>query len=514
MAIKLPEAFLERMRELLGDEEFQAFMHTYGEDRFYGLRSNPLKLSPGELRERAPFRLTPVPWAPEGFYYEEGERPGKHPYYHAGLYYIQEPSAMVPAELLEVQPGDRVLDLCAAPGGKTTQIAGKLQGQGLVAANDNNGDRVRALAKNVELYGIRNALVTHETPDRLAEKWPGFFNKILIDAPCSGEGMFRKEEDMVRQWEKHSVEKCSRMQHEILEHAAKLLAPGGRLVYSTCTFSPEENECSIAAFLRSHPEFRVVPLPLQHGFAAGQPAWAAAAEGTAEPDAAALQTAGTIRLWPHRLKGEGHFAAVLEKAADGPGESLRAEAEASAGDRLAPSSGKPAGRGTGKPGRDHPGKRGRQGSSAAAAAEPDTGAWEQFMADALRVNLQGRPVFFGEHLYLAPEGSPPLDGLKAFRPGWSAGTVKKGRFEPSHALAMGLRPEEAQRVLQLEAGSETLLRYLKGETLFIGEDEIGRDQGTSAKGYVLVCADRFPVGWGKWSDGVLKNEYPPAWRWI
>jgi 16S rRNA C967 or C1407 C5-methylase (RsmB/RsmF family)/NOL1/NOP2/fmu family ribosome biogenesis protein len=497
MAIKLPEAFVERMRGLLKND-FQEFMASYEDKRYFGLRSNPLKLTSAALQESVPFRLSPVPWAAEGFYYEEGERPGKHPFYHAGLYYIQEPSAMVPAELLDVRPGDRVLDLCAAPGGKTTQIAGKLMGQGLVAANDNNGDRVRALAKNVELFGIRNALVLHETPDRLADRWPAFFNKILIDAPCSGEGMFRKEEDMARQWEKHSVEKCSRMQEDILEQAARLLAPGGRLVYSTCTFSPEENECRIAAFLRENPDFRVVEVPAEHGFAKGMPEWAAEASGGREPDGADMQTAGTVRLWPHKVKGEGHYAAVLERALE-PLEGVEAPREI------------PETRQTGA--KDEPSRKRRPDRHAAAAA-PDFAPWEQFARETLKAMPAGAPLFFGEHLYLAPAGSPPLEGLKAFRPGWFAGTVKRGRFEPSHALAMGLRAEEAARVLSMAADSDRLLRYLKGETLFIEDEEIVRVGGAPAKGYVLVCADEHPVGWGKWSDGMLKNEYPPAWRWI
>ncbi|WP_438448624.1 RsmB/NOP family class I SAM-dependent RNA methyltransferase [Gorillibacterium sp. sgz5001074] len=500
MAIKLPAAFVEKMRGLLGEAEFEAFADSYGEERHYGLRSNPLKLSPEELKERVPFRLSPVPWAPEGFYYGEGDRPGKHPYYHAGLYYIQEPSAMAPVELLDVQPGDRVLDLCAAPGGKTTQIAGKLRGTGLIVTNDNNAERVRALAKNVELYGIRNALVLNETPDRLAARWPGFFHKILIDAPCSGEGMFRKDEDMARQWEKHSVEKCSLMQREILQQAAALLAPGGRLVYSTCTFSPEENECSIARFLRSHPEFRVVPVEPAFGFAPGRPDWCAQAEGMQEPDGAALETAGTLRLWPHRIRGEGHYVAVLEK------ENVAMPDAAESGGGFA--------QGNGREPISSATRKRKPGLPSAKTAEPGPEAWEQFTREHLRVMLPGVPVYFGENLYLGPEGGPPLDGLKASRPGWFAGAVRKGRFEPSHALAMGHRPGEASRVLSFASDSDDLVRYLKGETLFVEEEEIVRENGTPAKGYVLVCAGEFPVGWGKWSGGMLKNEYPPAWRWI
>ncbi|RAV09516.1 RsmB/NOP family class I SAM-dependent RNA methyltransferase, partial [Paenibacillus contaminans] len=320
MGIKLPDAFVERMSVMLGDE-FEAFMRSYDEPRYYGLRINTLKVQAlrfaGEL---SPFgRLQPVQWASDGFYYEEGERPGKHPYYHAGLYYIQEPSAMAPVELLDVQPGERVLDLCAAPGGKSTQIAAKLGGKGLLVSNDNSAERVKALVKNIELSGVRNAVVLNETPERLAPVFAGFFDKILIDAPCSGEGMFRKEEEMAKQWERHSVERCVIMQRDILGQAASMLKPGGRIVYSTCTFAPEENECMIAEFVAAFRDFRIVPAETQHGFDSGHPDWVAAVKaGAAEAGSeaagadAAAAVRGTVRLWPHRLKGEGHFVAVLE----------------------------------------------------------------------------------------------------------------------------------------------------------------------------------------------------------
>ncbi len=486
----LPEAFRMKMRRLLGEEEYLAYLASFGQERYYGLRSNPLKLTPEELLERAPYGLTPVPWCPTGYYYEESARPGKHPFYHAGMYYIQEPSAMIPAELLDVKPGDRVLDLCAAPGGKTTQLAGKLQGQGLLVANDNSLDRVKALTKNVELAGIRNAMVTHETPDRLAARWPKAFNKILVDAPCSGEGMFRKDEDMIRQWEKHSVAVCMGMQTDILRDSAAMLAPGGRLLYSTCTFSPEENESMIAEFLRQHPGFRVVPVPAAHGFVHGRPDWAAQTRGADTPDEAEEQTAGAVRLWPHRIKGEGHFAVVLEKdgsPVDSGPEPVRPDS-------------KPAGN--------------RKGSAPARTTAPDLTPWEQFVRDNLTKPLPGTPVMFGERLYLAAAGSPPVAELKIYRPGWYAGELKRGRFEPSHALAMGLSRSDARRVLSLPHDSSRVIRYLKGETLEVEEGELECSGGVSSKGYVLVCVDRFPLGWGKWNQGMLKNEYPAGWRWV
>ncbi|WP_409347135.1 RsmB/NOP family class I SAM-dependent RNA methyltransferase [Paenibacillus sp. MBLB4367] len=516
MAIKLPEAFVERMCAMLGDE-FEAFMRSYEEPRYYGLRVNTLKLQTSRFAgELSPFELQPAAWAPDGFYYEEGERPGKHPYYHAGLYYIQEPSAMAPVELLDVKPGERVLDLCAAPGGKSTQIAGKLGGTGLLVSNDNSADRVKALVKNIELSGVRNAVVFNETPERLAPVFAAYFDKILIDAPCSGEGMFRKEEEMAKQWERHSVERCSLMQRDILEKAAAMLKPGGRIVYSTCTFAPEENECRIAAFLDAHPDFGVVPVEPAHGFASGRPDWVALGEGgAAASPAAAAAVRGTVRLWPHRLKGEGHYAAVLERRI-APGGETAAPAALPARQAAAAPQARLAGAERGGKGRSH--GAGRTGARDAVPAGPDLAPWLQFAREQLTGPLTGVPVSFGEHLYMAPEVLPDLAGLKVARPGWYAGTLKRGRFEPSHALAMGLRAEQAVRCLNLRlaepAAYGQAIRYLKGETLTVSPEDIDvKDLAGSLKGYCLVCVDGFPVGWGKWQDGMLKNEYPAGWRW-
>ncbi|TXK86022.1 RsmB/NOP family class I SAM-dependent RNA methyltransferase [Paenibacillus sp. N3.4] len=264
MTKQLPALFREKMIDLLGEDEFAEYVKSYDEARLFGLRVNSNKIDKADFLAKSPFTLTPVPWASEGYYYQEGERPGKHPYYHAGLYYIQEPSAMAPVELLHVRPGERVLDLCAAPGGKSTQIAAKLKGEGVLVVNDNHSDRVKALVKNLELFGVRNAVVLNERPERMLTAFQGFFDKILIDAPCSGEGMFRKEEDMMVQWERHSVQEFAAMQRELLGQAAQMLAPGGTIVYSTCTFSPEENEAQIAEFLDKHPIFEVVPMASLH----------------------------------------------------------------------------------------------------------------------------------------------------------------------------------------------------------------------------------------------------------
>lgn len=305
--MKLPLKYTETMKALLG-EEYDAYLASFDEERFYGLRVNTLKLSAEEMAARGVFSLRPVPWCETGFYYDGAERPAKHPYYHAGLYYLQEPSAMSPAATLPIEKGDRVLDLCAAPGGKTTQLGARLGGTGLLVANDISAGRAKTLLKNVELAGIRNAIVMSETPERIAERLPNFFDKILVDAPCSGEGMFRKEPDMVKSWDAEMLAFCRSEQAKILEACAPMLKAGGMLLYSTCTFSPEENEKSIGNFLERHPEFELMPIAKKNGFAEGLAPYTDCA-----------------RLYPHRLKGEGHFLALLRKKEAAEGKAIPAE---------------------------------------------------------------------------------------------------------------------------------------------------------------------------------------------
>lgn len=489
MSHTLPLAFVEKMERLLGDE-FESFMHSYDAARYYGIRVNTLKISVGQFQRLSPFALRAIPWASEGFYVEEDARPGKHPYYHAGLYYIQEPSAMAPVELLDIGDGDRVLDLCAAPGGKSTQIAAKLAGTGVLVTNDNHSDRTKALAKNIELYGVRNAVVLNELPERIAGAFSHFFDKILIDAPCSGEGMFRKDEDMAKQWEKHSVHKCMLMQRDILRTAASLLAPGGRIVYSTCTFSPEENEAMIAELLTLHPAFHVVDVPKLHGFAAGRGDWLNdLTDEHGQPFSEEVKRAveGTIRLWPHAVEGEGHFVAVLQHDGSAPlwsQESLAGKA------------------------------RNKASTKVPFPSKAEAELMNQFAEDNLLEPLSGNVVCYGQHVYISPIDADRLERLKVVRPGWFVGTLKKNRFEPAHPLAMALSPAEVQRSVQLESGSDEAIRYLKGETLSMAEERIVRSAGSLPKGYVLVCIDGFAVGWGKWLDGMLKNDYPAGWRWI
>ncbi|MDO3410886.1 RsmB/NOP family class I SAM-dependent RNA methyltransferase [Saccharibacillus sp. CPCC 101409] len=554
MGIQLPPLFESRMQRWLGSE-YEDFVASYDRPRHAGIRINTLKIGLEEFQRVSPFGLKPIPWCETGFYVGEDDRPGKHPYYHAGLYYIQEPSAMEPAEALRPEPGDRVLDLCAAPGGKSTQIAAKLRGRGVLVTNDISGERTKALAKNIEMNGVRNAVVLNETPERIAAKFPAYFDKILIDAPCSGEGMFRKDPDAVRQWEKHSVEVCTVMQRDILDTVASMLAPGGRIVYSTCTFSPEENEAMIALFLARHPDFVVGEVPHSPLFAPGRPEWTAdllesggglspllrePAQGgepaLSRPEALA-QTARAARIWPHLAEGEGHFVCVLEhtgtKAAR-PGSAAGTDPGPIIGAGQEPPAPAAGGRESGGPLRK--GRRDDRGAASLRredkSARPARGrnkdayireeasestvrrACLDFLAAHVTAPLRGTLLISGGYAYACPVEPERLRGLKVRRSGFQLGMVKAGdRFVPSNALAAALSPGESARALNLSSALPEAVSYLKGETLTLGEERIARTQGIDAKGYVLVTIDGYSVGWGKWAAGVLKNEYPAGWRW-
>ncbi|MBQ2928133.1 MAG: RsmB/NOP family class I SAM-dependent RNA methyltransferase [Oscillospiraceae bacterium] len=428
----LPEAFLKRMEHQLG-EEYPAFLAALERPRAVALRFNPLK---GEA-PHMDFTGDPVPWEPRGYYYDPNARPGLHPYHEAGVYYLQEASAMAPVSLLDPQPGEWVCDLCAAPGGKTTQIAGRMAGKGFLLCNEINPKRAKILSRNIERMGVGNALVTNEHPGKLAERFAGCFDKVLIDAPCSGEGMFRKEEAAVTDWSQETVEMCARRQQEILASGAMLVRPGGRLVYSTCTFAPEENEQAVAAFLEKHPDFTMEKAEAPWFTPAGE---------------------GAFRLLPHKLLGEGHFAAVLHRQGDAQ--------------------------------REEP---------TPAPAEKLPKEWTDFAKD-LEIQLPaGQALTFGQSIYWAPEGMPQLRGLKVERPGLELGVAKKGRFEPAHALALWLRGCARQQ--DFAADSPEIAAYMHGDVVSAKE-----------KGWCLVTVDGYSIGWGKGAENVLKNHYPKGLR--
>lgn len=520
----LPAAYLKRMEQMLG-ADYADFLKSYQAVVSRGLRLNTLKGASEQLLRQMPFSLQPVPWCRTGYYYDKDDRPGRHPYHDAGLYYMQEASAMAPAEYMQARPKERVLDLCAAPGGKSTQLAAAMEQQGILFCNEIHPARAKILSENIERMGIRNAVVTNETPDRLAQVLKGFFDRVLVDAPCSGEGMFRRNPEARSEWSEENVRLCGRRQDEILAAAARLLRPGGCLVYSTCTFAPWEDEGTILRFLREHEEFRLAKTKLAPGQEPGQACWAEEGSGQASQAGGAEEGSGqaaqteeargraelglTIRLWPHKLRGEGHFVAVLEKAPYGSVTEARSSLpdQEAAGEgslkRPKASSSNRAKEVTPKASSSVHGKEVKRYKTQKGLAEKKCREYLQFREQNLRgVHLEGLYLQFGDQLYLAPEGTPPLAGLKVLRPGLHLGTVKKGRFEPSHALALTLRPGQAAHVLDLPADSDQMQAYLAGMTL----------QAEGEKGWYLITADGFGIGWGKLSGSTMKNHYPRGLR--
>jgi NOL1/NOP2/sun family putative RNA methylase len=458
----IPALFLERMSGLLG-ADFESFAAALEQAPISGLRVNTLKLSAQEFAAISPVALGgQVAWCDSAFLLPPSAiSAGQHPYHRAGLYYLQDPSAMSPAELLAPQAGEKVLDLSAAPGGKTTHLAALMQGRGLLVANEIKDKRVGHLAQNVERWGAGNVVITNETPERLADHLGPIFDRVLVDAPCSGEGMFRKDMGARTDWSTEMVAGCAVRQHNILRVAARLVRPGGFLLYSTCTFAPEEDEGAVQSVLNHFPDFKVVALPLLDGFANGQPGWLEQLTG----QAADPGLTGAARLFPHRLSGEGHFACLLQRA-EGP-----AAAE-------------------------EPEKFVRQ------RAKPDLHFWQEFVAAALNVDLaEDRLKVAGERLYFIPETSADFSRLRVVHSGVWLGTFKKGRFEPAHPLALFLKRGQAKNTFDLPAGSAELAAYLRGEPL----------ESEGQPGWVVVTADGWPLGWGKRVQGVVKNHYPRGW---
>jgi len=457
----LPTDYKEQIILMLGQKEGNDFLNSYEQSRTYGLRINQLKLKLDDAIDDLiqTFKLTPVPWCSTGYYYEEDIRPGKHPYHMAGLYYIQEPSAMSAVELLDPQPGETILDLAAAPGGKTTQIAAKMNGQGLLISNEIHPQRAKILAENVERMGIRGAIVTQATPPELSARFPLAFDRIMLDAPCSGEGMFRKDPSAVEEWSPASVALCASRQWDILQDAIAMLKPGGILAYSTCTFNQSENEEMIARVLNEYPDIR---LKVEK------------------------------RVWPHLQQGEGHYVAVLER-----------DKQISLNNNEKTRTNK---------------KRSKSARSGRESSKDLLSAWEAFNNWA-KLDLPGFqadggiPVLFGEALYLLPHSEKltinmeQLSGIKVPRAGLHLGDYRKGRFVPAHALAMATNSDSVTRMLSLEADSPELHAYLRGETLTTAAE---------LRGWVIVavkCASgSYPLGWGKASDGQLKNHLPKGLR--
>ncbi|MDQ0195904.1 RsmF rRNA methyltransferase first C-terminal domain-containing protein [Paenibacillus wynnii] len=455
---RLPAAFTTTMRDMLG-QEADAFLESYTAPRTQGLRFNRLKSYTNSEHHTVSntislFNLEPIPWCTDGFYYEEASRPGRHPYHTAGLYYIQEPSAMSAAELLSPLPGETVLDLAAAPGGKTTHLAALMQGQGLLVSNEIHPERAKILAENVERLGHTSTLVTSATPGELALRFPEAFDKIMLDAPCSGEGMFRKDPDAIEEWSPEHVLMCAARQWDILQDAYTMLKPGGSLAYSTCTFNRKENEEIITRLTDSYPDMELITQK---------------------------------RLWPHLEKGEGHFVALLRKQKVTASEDTQVTAKRKSG-----------------------GGRGKNTPRVNASVRDAFQQFQIWASTELPGFLgKGVPLLFGDSLYLLPEAFNDrlhiglLDGLRIPRAGLHIAHLKKNRIEPAHALAMALHPTQVSRRFDLASDGPEIKAWLRGESLPVSSD---------LHGWTLVTVDGLSIGWGKASLGQLKNHLPKGLR--
>jgi 16S rRNA C967 or C1407 C5-methylase (RsmB/RsmF family)/NOL1/NOP2/fmu family ribosome biogenesis protein len=453
-AAGLPEAFVGRMRELLGPEA-PAFLDSYRRPAQRAVRANPLKLDPADLPGLLGIDPDPVPWCPEAFFLPTGVRVGDTPAHAAGLCYVQEPSALAVGMALDVRPGQRVLDLAAAPGGKTTLVAGRLGDRGVVVANEVQRSRVQALAGNLDRWGSPRTMLAAESVAGLAERLPGGFDRVLLDAPCSGEGLFRRNPAAAAQWRPGQVRGSAARQRALLADAAHLVRPGGVLVYATCTFAAEENERQVAGFLAAHPDWQLLEVPWYEGFTPGRPDWS--------PDGPA-DLARTVRLWPHHLRGEGHFIAKLGRPATPVSPIERASGNLP-----------PRGRG------------------------PVADAWRGFAAEALE-GEPGAVTVVGERAYRVADEELAGVGVRWVRPGLLVGRARPGRFEPAHALAMAVGVAAARRTRRLD--DRQAAAWLRGEAL--------GHQGPD--GWTLVTWARWPLGWGRAVGGSLKNHYPKGLR--
>lgn len=488
--IHLPAAFLDRMRSLLGDE-YDKFIQSYDEPAHRALRLNPLKVNTAATEallsevygisgaNRKDSNITSVPWCNLGYYFGDDLRPGIHPYHAAGAFYIQEPSAMLPGELAHIAINRvikergfvRVLDMCAAPGGKSTHVAGYIGNKGILVANEPVPTRARILSQNIERMGLTNTLVCNEMPDKLASVFPGFFDVILTDVPCSGEGMFRKDEVAIAEWSEDNVDMCVKRGEEILNAAHTCLKHDGSIIYSTCTYEPAENEEAVKRFADSHPGYSVAKVRVSG----------------IEPSAD-----GTYRIWPHKHKGEGHFAAVLTAAdeSDWTNEDCSKVLDVISERRTDIVFDK-------------------------SVSKDAQNLLKQFIGDNLTSGGAAIPggmiIAFGDNIYSVPEElasyvktSDKSKSLRIERPGLHIGIIKKGRIEPSHSLALALSPGMCVNEVMLKAGDERVLKYLQGESISCNP---------SLKGYAALYVDGYSTGWGKASGGVLKNHYPKGLRY-
>ena len=444
MIERLSEKYLNKMKELLGDE-YDDYLNSFNEKRIHSLRVNNAKISNEEFERICPFKIKRIPWIENGYYFDENDRPSKHPYYYAGLYYLQEPSAMTPANVLPIEKGDIVLDACAAPGGKSLELASKLGDSGLLVSNDISVSRAYSLLKNLELGGHKNIYVMAEDISKLSKKFVKSFDKILIDAPCSGEGMLRKDPSIIKEWEDKGNEYYANLQKDIVKSAVSMLKDGGMMVYSTCTFDKSEDEDIVSYILSLDDDLKLERINEYEGFTRG------------------IDMDEAIRLYPHKLQGEGHFVALVKK--DTPKTV------------------------TGK--KKH-------------VSKIDSKEAEEFIKLIKRDFDDGYFEIINNNLYFIPEYDFEKKGLRILRSGLLMGEIKKHSFEPSMALALNLKMDEFKNVINLSVDDKRVISYLKGETISVPE---------AKDGWVLVCVNGYSLGFGKMQSGIMKNKYAKEWRY-
>ncbi len=443
----LPAAYQQRMAALLAGD-YSAYVAALEQPPNAALRVNTAKVDVDHFLEIFDRELQPVAWTHDGFYVADARDLGLHPYYHAGLFYIQEASAMAPVATMCLPPAAVVLDLCAAPGGKAVQISNAISSEGLVVVNDISASRLKLAVHHIERMGIKNAIVLAESVDRLIEKSISGFDHILVDAPCSGEGMFRKDPKLIDHWRVDSATEYAAIQSDLVTKACRLLNRNGELTYSTCTFTPLENEHIVAGLLSADPTMSIVAID--------QPIFSSGIACQQAPE-----TVKCVRLYPHLLRGEGHFVARLKRA-QGLANSLQ-------------------------------------------TSEPNTPPkpLQEFIESVLRQPLSGHFKTIGDKVYLMPKKTFDTTGLRVLRSGWLLGKIKANRFEPAHSFAKGLTAEQVKQTINLSLGDTAVIKYLKCESIEID---------SKLSGWCLVTIDGFALGWGKAARGKLKNKYPPHLR--
>ncbi len=446
---QLPVEFQERMKKLLGDE-YQKFIESYYEKPVRAFRVNTDKISLEDFKRINPFPTEKIPYVENGFYFDY-DGIGNHPYHHAGMIYIQEPAAMVPVESIDIQPDWKILDLCAAPGGKSSQIKNKLGEDGVLVSNEIVPSRCKILTGNMERMGFRNVVTTCMHPQKLQKVFPKTFDMIMVDAPCSGEGMFRKEEIAIDEWTPENVKMCAERQEEILACAVKMLKDDGYIVYSTCTFSLEENEMTVDTFLQHHPDFELIPTT--------QRVTENTVDGIIFEGCNCKNLGFTRRCYPHKTKGEGQFVAVLHNTLE-----------------------------------DY------TSNVSSMNKEKTDKAVTDFLDDTLSTYDKNNVIMYnGNPVYFTPDF--PVAKGTAFSCGITIGEIRKNYIQPHHQFFMAMGTD-FKRKIDLSAGSDEIKKYLHGEEF----------ETDCKNGWAVVMVDGCTVGGVKVSNGRAKNHYPKGLR--